>query len=108
MTPFQHGKNIYILMKEMSLIVTYDIKVSVLMTNTTGAIQTHLQLNAGITDSYHQVRSTILNYVRAQRQFGPTPMDIGQVGKGRRGNKGKYTSPGKRKRELQLRREVRG
>ena len=60
---------------------TDDITASVLMTNTTGAIQTQLQLNAGTTDSYQQVRCTILNYVRAQRQFGPTPKDIGQVGK---------------------------
>ena len=67
------------------------------MTNTTGTIQTHLQLNARTTDSHQQVRSTILNYVRAQRQFGPTPMDICQVGKGRKANKGKYTSSGKGK-----------
>ena len=72
------------------------IHIAVLISNTTGTIQTHLQLNAGITDSCQQARSIILNYVRAQQQLGPTPMDIGQVGKGRKG-KGTYKSSGQGK-----------
>ena len=40
------------------------VKIAVLMNETTGALQQHLQLNAGQTPTYNEVRETIMEYPR--------------------------------------------
>ena len=74
--------------------VVQYMKIAVLVNNTSGTIQEHCRLDAGVIDSHQQARSAILNYIRSKEQFGPTPVDIGQFGQGRSGGKGKYTSFG--------------
>ena len=85
------------------------IKIAILLNETKGPLQQHLQLQAGNVTTYAQIRSLVVEYHRAASQFvkpqaatssdnqGPTPMDIGATwynkGKGRKGkgkNKGKY------------------
>ena len=94
-----------------------QIKIAVLMNETSGPLQQHLYLNAGATPTYVEVRETIMEYYRAttalsrlhqqtgtssvstHAQGGPTPMDIGAVNKGYKGkyNKGKGKKPNKGK-----------
>ena len=90
-----------------------QIKIAVLMNETSGPLQQHLHLNAGATPTYVEVRETIMEYYRAttalsrlhqqpgtssvstHAQGGPAPMDIGAVNKGYKGkyNKGKGKKP---------------
>ena len=76
-----------------------QIKIAVLMNETSGPLQQHLHLNAGATPTYVEVRETIMEYYRAttalsrlhqqtgtssvstHAQGGPAPMDIGAVNK---------------------------
>ena len=94
-----------------------QIKIAVLMNETSGPLQQHLHLNAGATPTYVEVRETIMEYYRAttalsrlhqqpgsssvstHAQGGPAPMDIGAVNKGYKGkyNKGKGKKPNKGK-----------
>eukprot|EP00438_Fugacium_kawagutii_P036716 Skav213889 [mRNA] locus=scaffold245:101765:108896:- [translate_table: standard] len=87
------------------------IKIAVLINETKGALQQHLQLTASTVTQYAQLRTIILEYYRAQASFGrmqqqqaaaaaatsqgPAPMDIGAFNKGF--NKGKGKSKGKGK-----------
>ena len=85
------------------------IKIAILLNETKGPLQQHLQLQAGNIKTYAQIRSLVVEYHRAASQFvklqaatssdnqGPAPLDIGATwynkGKGKKGqgkNKGKY------------------
>ena len=87
-----------------------QVKIAVLMNETTGALQQHLHLNASATPTYAEVRTTIMEYYRTTTAFsrlqqqsssavssnlggGPAPMDIGATYKGK--GKGKGKSKGK-------------
>ena len=87
-------EEIHIYGTDSKQIVAEDMNIAVLMNNTSGTIQDHLRVNECVIDSYQQARSVILNYIRSNQQFGPTPMDIGRIGKGGKGNKGQYKSSG--------------
>ena len=85
-----------------------NVKIAILLNETKGALQQHLQLQAGAVTRRNDLRSTILEYHRAASSYsrlqatqaasgsnsGPAPMDIGGTwwkggkGKGQR-NKGK-------------------
>ena len=85
------------------------IKIAILLNETKGPLQQHLQLQAGKITTYAQIRSLVVECHRAASQFvklqaatssdnqGPAAMDIGATwynkGKGKKGkgkNKGKY------------------
>ena len=87
-----------------------QVKIAVLMNETTGPLQQHLHLNASATPTYAEVRTTIMEYYRTTTAFsrlqqqsssavssnqggGPAPMDIGATYKGK--GKGKGKSKGK-------------
>ena len=92
-----------------------NIKIAVLLNETKGALQQHLQLTSANITTYQQLRTNILEYYQAQASFGrmqqqqqqqaaaaaatassnqgPAPMDIGAINKG----KGKYRGKGKGK-----------
>ena len=91
-----------------------NVKIAILLNETKGPLQQHLQLQAGSITTYAQIRSLILEYHRASTAFarlhtltqasassgqGPAPMDIGGTwhkggknnkGKGKGKHKGKY------------------
>ena len=87
-----------------------SVKIAVILNETKGPLQQHLQLLAGQTPNYNQVRTTIMEYYRATTAFnklkqqtsssigtnqggGIAPMDISAVkGKGYKGYKGKRES----------------
>ena len=86
------------------------VKIAILLKETKGPQQQHLQLQAGNITTYAQIRSMVIEYYRATASFtrlqpitsgsntqGPAPMDIGATwynkGKGKKGKhkgKGKY------------------
>ena len=84
------------------------VKIAVLLNETTGPLQQHLQLLAGTITTYAQIRTTIMEYYRATTAFtklalqpgsssvatnyggGQAPMDIGAINKGKGKYKGKY------------------
>ena len=89
------------------------IQIAVLLNETKGPLQQHLQLQAGNITTYAQIRSMVIEYYRATASFtrlqsitsgsknnqGPAPMDIGATwynkGKGKKGKhkgKGKHTT----------------
>ena len=95
-----------------------QVKIAVLMNETTGPLQQHLHLNAGQAPTYPMIREIITEYYRTTTAFarlqqqasssvstnhngGPAPMDIsatykgkGGRGKGNKGYKGKQQSKG--------------
>ena len=88
-----------------------QVKIAVLMNETTGPLQQHLHLNAGTTPTYAEVRATIMEYYRTTTAFsrlqqhlssavvtnlggGPAPMDIGATYKGKGKGKGKNKGKG--------------
>ena len=88
-----------------------QVKIAVLMNETTGPLQQHLHLNASATPTYVEVRTTIMEYYRTTTAFsrlqqqsssavssnlggGPAPMDIGATYKGRGKGKGKHKGKG--------------
>ena len=92
------------------------VKIAVFLNETTGPLQQHLQLLAGTTPTYAEVRTTIMEYYRSITAFnrlqqpasssvgtnfggGPAPMDVGGINKGKgKGYKGKgYNNKGKGK-----------
>ena len=86
------------------------VKIAVLLNETKGPLQQHLQLQAGNITTYAQIRSMVIEYYRATASFtrlqsitsgsnnnqGPAPMDIGATwyNKGK-GKKGKHKGKGK-------------
>ena len=87
------------------------VKIAVLLNETTGPLQQHLQLLSGSNPSYRQVKDTIIEYYRSNTAFtkltqsssvstnfggGQAPMDIGAFNKGK-GKKGKGKHKGKNK-----------
>ena len=89
-----------------------QVKIAVLLNETTGPHQQHLHLNAGTTPTYAEVRATIMEYYRTTTAFsrlhqhlssavitnrggGPAPMDIGATYKGKGKGKGKGKNKGK-------------
>ena len=82
------------------------VKIAVLLNETKGPLQQHLQLQAVNITAYAQIRSMVIEYYRATPTFtrlqaiasgtnnqGPAPMDIGATwynnGEGKKGkNKG--------------------
>ena len=98
-----------------------SVKIAVLLNETTGALQQHLQLLSGQNPTYAQVKATILEYYRSNTAFtkmqyqqqtssvgthyagGQAPMDIdaffnkgkGKYNKGKGKRKGKGKSKGK-------------
>ena len=84
-----------------------NIKIAVLLNETKGALQQHLQLRAGTIQRYADVRELILEYHRASTAFarmqaqqqalnnttnnstGPQPMDVSLLYKGKGKHKGK-------------------
>ena len=91
------------------------MKIAVILNETKGPLQQHLQLLAGQAPNYNQVRTTIMEYYRATTASnklkqqtsssvgtnlggGAAPMDISAVkGKGYKAHKGKGTYKGKGK-----------
>ena len=88
-----------------------QVKIAVLMNETKGPLQQHLQLMAGATPTYTDVRATIMEYYRTTTAFtrlqqgasssvatnyngGAAPMDIGAINKGK--GKGKNKGKGKK------------
>ena len=89
------------------------VKIPVLLNNTTGPLQQHLQLNAGANPTYAEVRATIMEYYRTTTAFqklqqtNPSsavatnfggrqaPMDIGAINKGKHKGKSKGKNKGK-------------
>ena len=88
-----------------------QVKIAVLMNETTGPLQQHLHLNASATPTYAEVRTTIMEYYRTTTAFsrlqqqsssavssnlggGPAPMDIGATYKGKGRGKGKNKGKG--------------
>ena len=88
-----------------------QVKIAVLMNETTGPLQQHLHLNASATPTYAEVRTTIMEYYRTTTAFsrlqhqsssavssnlegGPAPMDIGATYKGKGKGKGKNKGKG--------------
>ena len=85
------------------------VKIAILLNQTKGALQQHLQLRAGRVTTYAAMRSIVVEYYRATTTLsklkmmhnantnnynGPQPMDIGMTWKGHKG-KGKGKSKGK-------------
>ena len=83
-----------------------NVKIAVLLNETKGALQQHLQLRSGTVTTYQEIRNIIIEYYRATSAIsrmksikdynGPQPMDIGaytkgkgKKGKGKKGKKGK-------------------
>ena len=82
------------------------VKIAILLNETKGALQQHLQLRAGQVTTYAAMRSIVVEYYRATTTLsklkmmhnpstnnynGPQPMDIGMTWKGYKGKgKGKY------------------
>ena len=86
------------------------VKIAILLNETEGPLQQHLQLQAGNITTYAQIRSMVIECYRATASFtrlqaitsgsnsqGPAPMDVGATwynkGKGKKGKrkgKGKY------------------
>ena len=79
------------------------MKIAVLLNDTTGPSQQHLQLLSGSNPTYRQVNDTIIEFYRSDTAFtrlaqssgvakhfggGQTPMDIGAFRKGKGKNKG--------------------
>ena len=81
------------------------VKIAVLLNETKGPLQEHLQLQAGNITTYAQIRSMVIEYYRATATFarlqaitsgsnnqGPAPMDIGATwynkDKGKKGKQG--------------------
>ena len=90
-----------------------QVKIAVLMNGTKGPLQQHLQLMAGATPTYTDVRATIMEYYRTTTAFtrlqqgasssvatnyngGAAPMDIGAINKGKGKGKGKNKGKGKK------------
>ena len=86
------------------------VKVAIPLNEAKGALQQHLQLQAGNITTYAQIRSMVIEHYRATASFtrlqaitssnnsqGPAPMDIGATwyNKGK-GKKGKRKGKGKR------------
>ena len=90
-----------------------QVKIAILLNETTGPLQQHLQLLAGTNQTYAAIRTTITEYYRATTAFsrmqasqapssavgtnysgGAAPMDIGSIGKSK-GHKGKGYNRGK-------------
>ena len=91
-----------------------QVKVAILLNETAGPLQQHLQLLAGTNQTYIAIRETIMEYYRATTAFskmqavqqapsssigtsyngGSAPMDIGAINKGK-GYKGKGYGKGK-------------
>ena len=95
-----------------------QVKIAILLNETKGPLQQHLQLNASTTTTYNDMRHAIMEYYRTTTAFtrmqqasssvatnhggGAAPMDIGSInkgkgkwkgknkGKGKKGNKGKH------------------
>ena len=95
-----------------------QVKIAILLNETKGPLQQHLQLNASTTTTYNDMRHAIMEYYRTTTAFtrmqqasssvatnhggGAAPMDIGAInkgkgkwkgknkGKGKKGNKGKH------------------
>ena len=64
--------------------VTDEIKLAVLLNHTAGPIHKHHKLNVCVPETNQQAINAILTDIRSRQQFGPTPMGIGHVGKGRK------------------------
>ena len=90
-----------------------QIKIAILLNETKGPLQQHLQLNASTAPTYNDVRLVIMEYYRATTAFnrlqqtasssvatnfggGAAPMDIGAINKGKGKWKGKGKSKGKK------------
>ena len=90
-----------------------QIKIAILLNETKGPLQQHLQLNASPAPTYNDVRLVIMEYYRATTAFnrlqqtasssvatnfggGAAPMDIGAINKGKGKWKGKGKSKGKK------------
>ena len=86
------------------------VKIAILLNETKGPLQQHLQLQAGNITTYAQIRSMVIEYYRATASFtrlqaitssnnnqAPAPMDIGATwyNKGK-GKKGKRNGKGRR------------
>ena len=82
------------------------VKIAILLNETKGALQQHLQLRAGQVTTYSAMRSIVVEYYRATTTLsklkmmhnpsannynGPQPMDIGMTWKGYKG-KGKEST----------------
>ena len=99
--------------RDNSMTLPDQVKIAVLLNETTGPLQQHLQLLAGTNQTYAAIRTTITEYYRATTAFsrmqasqapssavgtsysgGTAPMDIGAIGKSK-GYKGKGYSKGK-------------
>ena len=99
--------------RDNSMTLPDQVKIAVLLNETTGPLQQHLQLLAGTNQTYAAIRTTITEYYRATTAFsrmqasqapssavgtsysgGTGPMDIGAIGKSK-GYKGKGYSKGK-------------
>ena len=82
------------------------VKVAILLNETKGSLQQHLQLQAGTNPTYTHIRTTIMEYYKSITAFsrmqqatsaqatyqggGAAPMDIGAINKGKgKGYKGK-------------------
>ena len=70
-----------------------SVLVATLLNQTSGALQTHLRLNARTLTTYEEIRTTILEYHQSRHiltgassssNLGPAPMDIGGL-KGKKG-----------------------
>ena len=82
------------------------VKIAILLNETKGALQQHLQLRAGLVTTYAAMRSIVVEYYRATTTLsklkmmhnpsannysGPQPMEIGMTWKGYKGKgKGKF------------------
>ena len=80
------------------------VKIAILLKQTTGAFQQHLQLNANHASSYNDVREVVLNYSKANTnpfKFDPvqqsTSMDVDYFSVGAFKGKGKGKDKGKGK-----------
>ena len=90
-----------------------QIKIAILLNETKGPLQQHLQLSASTAPTYNDVRLVIMEYYRATTAFkrlqqtasssvatnfggGAAPMDIGAINKGKGKWKGKGKSKGKK------------
>ena len=99
--------------RDNSAILPDNIKIAVLLNETRGALQQHLQLTASHVTDYQRIRTIIIEYYRAAASFsriqqlngqqpkddkGPAPMDIGATWKGKgkgNGKKGHHKGKGK-------------